>query len=224
MRSSRSSKRVLPVGRILSVGVIALGVGCVAWALVSIFAGQAAVSAAADRAPLVRSAVTLTSVPAPVAETTAAIAQPRVARAPAKVRYPSNASEGETIGMLSIPALGQDLPIIEGTSDSALNKGVGHFAQSVLPGVVDNCVLSGHRDTVFSRLGEVKIGDRLITQTAAGTFTYAVKRIRIVDKNDRTVIVPTKHAVLTVSTCYPFRYVGAAPERYVLVADLVTGN
>lgn len=175
-----------------------------------------------------RSTVASTPAPAPAAEATAIaaaiIVRPRAASVPAKVRYPSNASQGDTIGMLSIPAISQILPIIEGTSDSDLKKGVGHFAQSVLPGVVDNCVLSGHRDTVFSRLGEVKIGDRLITQTAAGTFTYAVKRIRIVDKNDRTVIVPTKHAVLTVSTCYPFRFVGAAPKRYVLVADLVTGN
>lgn len=125
------------------------------------------------------------------------------------------------MGSLSIPALKQKLPIIEGTGTDDLKKGVGHFIKSVLPGERDNCVLSGHRDTVFARLGELKIGDRLIVETSAGTYTYQIKRIRIVHKDDRTVIVPTDHAVLTVSTCYPFHYIGSAPDRYVLSADLV---
>ena len=94
----------------------------------------------------------------------------------------------------------------------------------MLPGEKDNCVLSGHRDTVFRELGKLKIGDLLITRTSAGTYTYEIERIRIVDADDRTVIVPADHAVLTVSTCYPFRYVGDAPERYILVADLVTSK
>jgi len=76
---------------------------------------------------------------------------------------------------------------------------------------------------VFTRLGELKKGDRLVVDTAAGRFTYQIRRIRIVDKDDRTVIVPTDHAVLTVTTCYPFRYVGNAPDRYILIADLITG-
>lgn len=99
---------------------------------------------------------------------------------------------------------------------------MGHFSQSVLPGAKDNCVLSGHRDTVFAELGKLKVGDRLVARTQAGTFTYEISRIRIVDKDDKTVIVPADHAVLTVTTCYPFDYLGSAPDRYVLVADLVT--
>jgi len=139
------------------------------------------------------------------------------------VTYPAKGAKGQTIGLLTIPALNQKLPIIEGTRVADLKKGVGHFSQSVLPGVADNCVLSGHRDTVFTRLGELKKGDRLVVDTAAGRFTYQIRRIRIVDKDDRTVIVPTDHAVLTVTTCYPFRYVGNAPDRYILIADLITG-
>jgi sortase A len=83
--------------------------------------------------------------------------------------YPS---KGDNIGSLTIPALKRKLPILQGTDDEELRKGVGHFTQSVLPGEEDNCVLSGHRDTVFRQLGELKIGDLLIVQTAAGTFTY----------------------------------------------------
>lgn len=138
--------------------------------------------------------------------------------------YPRYPTQGDTVGSLSIPVLNQALPIIQGTGDAELKKGVGHFIQSVLPGEVDNCVLSGHRDSVFSKLGTLKLGDVVITKTSAGTFTYKVKRIRIVGKDDRTVIVPTENAVLTLSTCYPFHYVGNAPKRYIVVADMVTGK
>jgi sortase A len=128
---------------------------------------------------------------------------------------------GDEIGSLSIPALNQNWPIIEGTEEEELAKGVGHFSDSVLPGVYDNCVLSGHRDTVFSEIGKLKIEDKLIVETSAGVFTYKISNIRIVDKDDRTVIVPTTHAVLTITTCYPFNFLGSAPKRYILVANLV---
>jgi sortase A len=131
-------------------------------------------------------------------------------------------AEGDNIGIVTIPALHQKLPIIEGTGEDELKKGVGHFAQSVLPGEKDNCVLSGHRDTVFSGLGKLKTGDMLIVQTSSGAYTYEIKRTRIVDKDDRTVIIPADRAVLTLTTCYPFGYLGSAPERYVISADLVT--
>lgn len=61
----------------------------------------------------------------------------------------------------------------------------------------------------------------LIDKTVAGEFTYKVRKVRIVDADDRTVIVPKPKATLTVSTCYPFNYIGAAPKRYILVANLV---
>lgn len=128
---------------------------------------------------------------------------------------------GDYMGDLHIPKLEATLPIIHGTNEDELEKGVDHFAESVLPGEDDNSVLSGHRDTVFRRLGEVGKGDLLTVTTAAGEFTYKVMRVRIVDKDDRTVIVPKPKATLTVTTCYPFNYIGDAPKRYILVASLV---
>ena len=139
-----------------------------------------------------------------------------------KTLYSVSPAEGDVIGSLSIPALELELPIIQGTGTEDLKKGVGHFIQSVLPGEGDNCVLSGHRDTVFAKLGKLKIGDQLTVKTSAGTFTYEVSGTRIVNKDDKTVIVPTDHAVLTLTTCYPFSYVGPAPDRYIITADLVT--
>lgn len=135
--------------------------------------------------------------------------------------YPEAPEQGEMIGSLTIPKLEANLPIYHGTDEDELEKGVGHFAGSVLPGEKDNSVLSGHRDTVFRKLGEVGKGDLLVVTTEAGEFTYKVRKVRIVDADDRTVIVPKPRATLTVTTCYPFDFIGDAPERYILVADLV---
>jgi sortase A len=185
-----------------------LGIACIGWALVNIRAQSVS--------PVM---------PIRVASTGDGVVPTRSVTpsgtAAEKVVYPKSPAGGETLGSLSIPALRLALPIIQGTGTDELKKGVGHMTKTALPGEDGNCVLSGHRDTVFTQLGKVKTGDELIVQTAAGTFTYKVKRIRIVHKDDTTVVVHTDHAVLTVSTCYPFRYMGAAPDRYVLIADLV---
>ncbi|MBA4494522.1 class D sortase [Paenactinomyces guangxiensis] len=136
--------------------------------------------------------------------------------------YKKQPKVGETIGVLEIPRLKAKLPIIHGTSESQLARGVGHYKKSVLPGEKDNSLLSGHRDTVFRRMGEIKIGDKFIVQTEAGIFTYQVKKSRIVDQHDRKAIVSTyPKPQLTVSTCYPFSYIGFSPQRYLLIADLV---
>ncbi len=199
----------LPRGKLalvtfLSLGLMVLGIGFVSWALFNVW-GQPDNS-------LEYSAESVNVEPGP----------PLVLPAPDKPLYDVYPATGDNIGSLTIPALEQKFPIIEGTGTEELKRGVGHFTQSVLPGEKDNCVLSGHHDTVFTRLGKLVIGDQLIVETSAGTFTYEIKNIRIVDKDDKTVIVPFDHAVLTVTTCYPFDYIGSAPDRYILVADLVT--
>ena len=130
-------------------------------------------------------------------------------------------SRGSYLGKITIPALKQTLPIYQGTEDSQLKMGIGHYEKSVLPGVADNSVLSGHRDSVFSQLGKLKLGDLITVETVAGNFTYKISRFRIVGADDRTVIVPTKTAVLTLTTCYPFHYIGSAPKRFIVSADLV---
>jgi len=144
-----------------------------------------------------------------------------VLSSPDKILYPRYPEQGDNIGMLSIPALNREIQIYQGTDDKELKKGIGHFIQSVLPGEKDNCIFSGHRDTVFRQIGNLKIGDLLIVQTSAGTFTYEVDGTRIVHEDDKTVIVPTANAVLTMTTCYPFSYIGYAPDRYIVSAALV---
>jgi sortase A len=156
-------------------------------------------------------------------EATAKLAEPKTkANSPDGLElYEERPETGDLMGELYIPKIEATLPIYHGTDEDELEKGVGHYAGSVLPGEKDNSVLSGHRDTIFRDLGEVGEGDLLIAKTEAGTFTYKVRKVRIVDADDRTVIVPKPKATLTVTTCYPFSYIGSAPERYVLVADLL---
>lgn len=183
---------------------MALGIGCLAW---SIFRIEAAKASFEPYVTPVAVAVTRV-VDAQQPTVTVEVSAPRV-------------KKGDRIGTLSIPALKERIPIIEGTDDSQLERGVGHYIESVMPGQQDNCVLSGHRDTVFAELGKLQKGDKLIVQTATGMYTYEITNIRIVDKDDKTIIVPSDHALLTVSTCYPFDYIGFAPDRYILIADLV---
>jgi sortase A len=130
---------------------------------------------------------------------------------------------GEMIGKLIIPRIGAILPIVEGTSPDDLAKGVGHYVGygTVMPGETGHVVLSGHRDTVFRRMGEVRKGDKLYVQTADGMFVYQVRTMWVTDANDRTVIVPLPKPILTLTTCYPFDYVGSAPDRYIVRAELI---
>ena len=156
-----------------------------------------------------------------VKEDTKTEAGPKVRQEDQEELYSEYPRTGETFGELIIPKISASLPIVEGTDEDELEKGVGHYANSVLPGENDNSVLSGHRDTVFRRLGEVGVGDLLVVRTTAGEFTYKVRQVRIVDADDRTVIVPKPRPTLTVTTCYPFDYIGDAPERYILVGTLI---
>jgi len=129
-------------------------------------------------------------------------------------------SKGDFLGTLSIPRLDRVIPIYEGTDETVLKKGAGHYTKSVLPGFLDNSVISGHRDSYFSKFDKLKVGDSIITTTSYGTFTYIIKSFRIVSPDDRTVIVPTDVATLTLTTCYPFNFIGNAPKRFIVTAVL----
>jgi sortase A len=127
---------------------------------------------------------------------------------------------GDTVGLLTIPEINAELAIVEGTDPNDLKKGVGHYKGSYFPGENGQIVLSGHRDTVFRRLGELKPGDRFEVQMENGKFTYELTQTKIVDADDRTIITlqNTKEELIVI-TCYPFRFVGDAPERYIIYAN-----
>lgn len=128
-------------------------------------------------------------------------------------------SDGQSIGVLYIPRLDRSIPIIYGTDERELRKGVGFYKTTKLPGQNDQILLSGHRDTVFRQFDKLQIGDEFHVKMETGTYIYTIFATQIVDADDRTVIQSTyPNEVLTVSTCYPFNYIGYAPDRYILYA------
>lgn len=131
--------------------------------------------------------------------------------------------KGETIGILKIPKLKKELPIIEGTDKEELEKGVGHYTGTAYPLQNDQIVLSGHRDTVFRNFGELETGDTFIVELEYGKFKYEIYEMDIVPADDTTVIRSTApDEILTVTTCYPFYYIGNAPERAIFYAKPVS--
>ena len=205
MNKGPKKNRTIPIRAILSPVLIALGIGAAGWGFIDIRAQALPLPDVAHRFD--QEAARITAVP-----------ENR------EIIYEEYPDQNQVFGTLWIPALEQSIPIVEGTKNEDLKKGAGHYIDSVLPGIEDNCVLSGHRETVFKDLGLLEIGDQLVIETSAGVFTYDISSIRIVDKDDRTVIVPTDHATLTLTTCYPFNYLGSAPDRYILTGDLVTSK
>lgn len=126
---------------------------------------------------------------------------------------------GDTIGLLDIEKIEASIPIVEGTDPDELERGVGHMSQTAYPGENDQILLSGHRDTVFTRLGEVEVGDIITVRLPYGTFEYEMVDSIIVSADDTSVIGSTApDEELVISTCYPFGYIGSAPDRYVIYA------
>jgi sortase A len=138
--------------------------------------------------------------------------------------YPEMPAVGERVGTITLPSLDESWPIYQGTTRKQLSDGVGHFLDSVLPGVADNSVLSGNRTTVFARLGELVVGDLIHIQTSAGEFTYQVRELQVVPQSSHDVIVPTPTAVLTLTTAYPFTGWSIATDVFVVSADLVSSK
>src|SRR5205814_8666088 len=108
----------------------------------------------------------------------------------------------------------------EGVDTWTLRRAVGHIPGTALPGERGNAGFAAHRDTFFGPLKAVRSGDEVIVTTAGGQYRYAVTGTRIVDPEDVSVLAPTPDTTLTLVTCYPFDYVGSAPQRFIVRATL----
>jgi sortase A len=137
------------------------------------------------------------------------------------LNYANNYAIGDKIGKIGLPSLEISWPIYQGTDEAQLAIGVGHYLGSVMPGMQDNSILSGHRTGVFNRLGELQINDLILVQTEAGVFTYQIRAFQIVERDDETVISPTPKATLTLTTCYPFNSLTRTSDAFIVVADLI---
>lgn len=128
---------------------------------------------------------------------------------------------GLEFATLKIDSVNLNHRIIHGDGDLELKKGIGHYAGSTLPGEGGNVVLSGHRDTVFKPLEGIKIGDEVEIETDYGVYKYKVANTRVTDPNDTTVTMPSDDEKLTMYTCYPFNYVGRAPNRFIVECEYI---
>ena len=127
-------------------------------------------------------------------------------------------ADGETIGEMAMPRLGLSAMVTQGDSPAVLQHAVGHLADTALPGEIGNVVLAGHRDTFFRRLQRVRIGDVITISTRSGEFQYIVESTSVVSPTDISVLNPAGGRTLTLITCFPFVYVGAAPHRFIVRA------
>jgi sortase A len=127
---------------------------------------------------------------------------------------------GSAVGRLEIPRLGISAVVRAGSDARTLRLAVGHIPGTALPGEQGNVGLAAHRDTFFRRLGEIREDDEVRMVTAEGTFTYRVQGMQVVNPSDVWVLNPTDAPALTLVTCYPFTYVGSAPRRFIVRAQL----
>jgi sortase A len=124
---------------------------------------------------------------------------------------------GSPLARLRIPRLGLDEIVIEGVGNEELNVGPGHVPGSALPGEPGNAVISAHRDRHFSSLGDLSVGDTIATELGHATTRWVVVSRRVLDAGEPALFA-TREPTLTLTTCWPIRYFGPAPERLIITA------
>lgn len=125
------------------------------------------------------------------------------------------------LGRIEIPRIGVRAIVREGDDDTTLAIAVGHIPGTAQPGERGNMALAGHRDSFFRALQGIQCQDTIRIVTMRRSYEYVVNSTEIVGPEDTKVLDPTNNTVLTLVTCYPFRYVGNAPNRFVVRASLV---
>jgi sortase A len=148
----------------------------------------------------------------------AAVAPPPVKARPAHARPPV----GSAIGRIEIPRLGVSVVIRAGSDARTLRLAVGHIPGTAFPGEIGNIGLAGHRDTFFRRLKDIRAGDEIRIVTPDGTFPFRVEETSVVMPRDTWVLNATPAPTLTLVTCFPFNYVGSAPQRFIVRAREAT--
>ena len=126
---------------------------------------------------------------------------------------------GSLVGRIEIPRVGLSAIVREGDDTATLRRAVGHIPETALPGDRGNAGLAGHRDTFFRGLKNVHVGDRVVLTTTNAVLHYVVRSTRVVEPTDVSVLNSTPRPTLTLVTCYPFYYLGAAPKRYIVQAE-----
>jgi sortase A len=126
--------------------------------------------------------------------------------------------EDDVLGRLDIPRIGVSVAVLQGTGFRTLRLGVGHIESTSFPWDFGNVGIAGHRDTFFRALRDIRKHDEIQLETAVGLFHYQVDWIRVVTPDDVAVLAPSTESALTLVTCYPFQFLGAAPKRLIVRA------
>lgn len=127
----------------------------------------------------------------------------------------------QPLAVLRIAKIGLEVPVLDGTDDLTLNRGVGRIIGTAKPGETGNTGIAGHRDGFFRGLKDVEVGDAVELATSSGVQEYVIDDIAIVNPRDVSVLEPTGTRSLTLVTCYPFYFIGSAPQRYIVHASII---
>jgi sortase A len=127
-------------------------------------------------------------------------------------------AEGSLFGRISIPRLDVSTIVLEGVDAATLRRGAGHIPETAISGDRGNVGIAAHRDSFFRALKDVRKNDIVRLETLEGTYRYRVDWTRIVAPDETEVLADTADPELTLVTCYPFYYVGSAPNRFIVRA------
>jgi sortase A len=125
------------------------------------------------------------------------------------------------LGRLEIPRLGLSVMVVEGDDHRTLRRAVGHVPGTALPGQDGNTALTGHRDTFFRPLRNIRPEDIITLTTLQGRYRYRVLSTQVVNPDDVSVLEASQKEILTLITCHPFYFVGAAPNRFIVRAERI---
>lgn len=137
------------------------------------------------------------------------------------VRRPLRPAARSMVARIEVPRLRLSAMAREGIDTRTLRGSAGHVPGSALPGEAGNAAFAAHRDTFFRPLRDIRRGDEIEVATPSGDFRYVVSAIRIVEPSDVSVLRASREPTLTLVTCYPFDYIGSAPQRFIVSARLV---
>jgi sortase A len=126
--------------------------------------------------------------------------------------------EGGVIGEIQVRRLHIKAIVVQGSSNTILRRAVGHIPETALPGEQGNVALAGHRDTFFRPLRNIRLGDAITFKTPDGAFQYVVESTAVVRASEVGVLASSDGRTLTLITCFPFDYIGSAPNRFVVRA------
>jgi sortase A len=196
---------------LLVVGIICVGIYCEAWLYRTAY--QIYEGWQFDHEP--ETAAEAPPRPAPAKRRTLPVTLPDPDRG---TPSPPAEEPGGVVGRISIPRLHLSAIVEEGVDETTLARAVGHIPGTALPGETGNIGIAGHRDTFFQKLKDLQPNDKIDFTTHTGRYHYTVESLTVVEPSDVSVLSSTGGKILTIVTCFPFHYIGAAPRRFIVHA------